>query len=178
ARVAWRHEQPRLARAHQLGHALDRSGHDRSLARERLADAARDAEPRPRRVGDDVGGAEDRRHVVAMAERGHAVAETGGARAVGDLGHARRRRADEEQARARLARGDLAHGRHQLPPAAPGADADLRDESIVPAEAELAPDGPAVHAGMEALEVGAGVNDLDLAGGDAAGDEAALDRLG
>src|SRR5207245_2080922 len=62
-------------------------------------------------------------------------------------------------------------------PAAPGADADLRDESIVPAEAELAPDGPAVHAGMEALEVGAGVNDLDLAGGDAAGDEAALDRL-
>src|SRR5207244_3553419 len=57
------------------------------------------------------------------------------------------------------------------------ADADLGDQQVVAAEAQLAADGRAVHAGMEALEIGAGIDDLDLLGGHTARDEAALDRL-
>ena len=44
-------------------------------------------------------------------------------------------------------------------------------------EPELAPDGPAVHVGMKAGEIGAGVDHLDLVGGDAGGHESPLDRL-
>ena len=94
-----------------------------------------------------------------------------------DTMNERRRRADEEQPRPRPACGDGAHGREHLFPPSPGADADLGDEQIVAGETELAADGRAVDAGMKAIEVGAGVNDLDLLWRDAAGDEAALDRV-
>src|SRR5437773_10580006 len=138
----------------------------------------------PRRRGGDTAPrwrrawrAENHRDVVAMPERHHAVAEAGVARAVGDLRHARRRRADEEQPRPRPACGDGAHGREHLFPPSPGADADLGDEQIVAGETELAAAGRAVDAGMKAIEVGAGVNDLDLLWRDAGADEAALDRV-
>ena len=150
------------------------------LARERLADRAGDAEPR-------VGGVDDERRrrrricrdVVAMAEREHAPVDAARARPLGD---ARRRgaAARPRRAAARAARAGVhvAPSRRARRPAAPGAHADLGDERVLGGQAELARgSAPPSTPGWKRVEVGAGVDDLDLVGGHAGGDEPALDRL-
>src|SRR4030095_7401514 len=56
------------------------------------------------------------------------------------------------------------------------ADSDLRDQEVVRGEAELSADRLAVEAGMEALDVGAGVDHLDLPCRRACRHEITLDR--
>ena len=69
------------------------------------------------------------------------------------------------------------HGVEHVVIAAPRAHADLRDELMPRLEPQLGADALAVHTGMKAVEIGARVDHLDLAGGHAGGDEAPLDRL-
>src|SRR5439155_487365 len=85
--------------------------------------------------------------------------------------------ADEEEPRVRQPVG---HGRQRVEHvvvALPRADPDLGDEEVLGAEAQLAAHRAPVHAGMEAVGVGARVDDLDLRLRDALTDEPRLDGL-
>jgi hypothetical protein len=112
-----------------------------------------------------------------VAEHQHAPVEPALARLRAELGHARRRRADEEQARARGGRRDASHRVEHVAPAAPGAHADLRDQEVLGGQAELSADRLTVEAGVKALDVGARVDHFDLLARYARRDQIALDRL-
>jgi hypothetical protein len=96
---------------------------------------------------------------------------------VTELGDARRRCADEEQARARGGRRDFRHRVEHVAPAAPRAHANLGHEEVLGGEAELSPDRLTVEARVKALQVGAGIDHLDLLGRHARRHEIALDRF-
>src|SRR5439155_1486074 len=84
--------------------------------------------------------------------------------------------ADEEEPGVRQPIGHRRHRVEHVVVALPRPDADLRDEEVLGAQAELAADRAAVHAWMEAVGVGARVDDLDLLRRDALADEPLLDR--
>ena len=163
----------------QLGDALEVGADHRRLHREGLAQRAGEAEPGVGCVDDEVAARPGSRGCPRDA-RGRArtrrcrVAQAW-SRMDDDAGG---RSAHEEQPRVRQRRGstrtiDVEH----VVVAAPGADADLGDERVLRPQAELLADAPAVHAGMEATEVGPRVDHLDLLRGHAGADEPPLDGL-
>ena len=88
-----------------------------------------------------------------------------------------RGRADEEQPAVRGSPVHADHGVEHVVIAAPRAHADLRDELMPRPEPQFRADAAAVHSRMEAIEIGARVDNLDLVRGHVGGDQAALDRL-
>ena len=176
-RIARRHQQAGLAVHDELGHARQVGGDDRTLARQRLANRAGEPGAGVGGVDHDVGGGQDLWDVLAVADDEHAPAEPALAGVVAELGDARRRRADEEQPRVGQAGRDPGHGVEHVAPAAPRAHADLGDDELLGRDPELAADRAAVDAGMEPLDVGAGIDHHDLVRRDAGGDQVALDRL-
>ena len=112
-----------------------------------------------------------------MAEDGHHALEPAGPRLLQQDADAGRRGAHEQQPRMGRLPVNARHGVEHVVVAAPGADAHLGDQGVLGPEAERATDAAAVHLGMEAPEVGAGVDDLDLRGRDPGGNEPPPDGL-
>src|SRR6266850_1206368 len=149
----------------------------RCLDREGLAERTGEAEAGVGGVHHQVARGQDLGDVLAVTEDVHGLADAAPEGPVAQGEHTRRRGAHEEQARVRQRVADARHRLEHVVVAPPGADADLGDEGMLRAQAELRPDAPAVHPGVEAPEVRPRVDDLDLLGGDAGPDEPALDGL-